>query len=202
MKVFLFLGLMALNLAAEQQKAKPPIIEREELTVGTTKYTGVKLVLVKPNEVAIKHSTGVSRIHPSKLAPALAQELGYDKTAAEAADFPLQLECHGAKSEDGKFRWFFTVKNTSSEPFVSSFKITMLNLTVPIESGREVFVSRGAPGIAPGASVRVSLISFNGPESVHGDYGIGGFRCDLTDNEGNLTGSTITQKITGKLLGK
>jgi hypothetical protein len=90
MKVFLFLGFMVMNLAAEQDKGKPPIIERNEITVGSTKYTGAKLVLVKPNEVAIKHATGVSRVHPSTLDPELAKELGYDKAASDALEAALR----------------------------------------------------------------------------------------------------------------
>jgi len=202
MKVFLFLFLAMMNLGAEQEKAKPTVIERAEFAVGSTKYTGVKLALVKPNEVVIRHDSGISRIHPSKLAPDLAEELGYDKAAAAVADFPLSLQCLGAKEENGKYRWFFNVTNKGAKPFLGSFKITMLNLTEPIESGWEVFVSKGKPGIAPGAWTRVSLISHNAPESVHGDYGIGGFRCDLTDGEGDPIGGSITQKITGKMLVK
>jgi len=86
MKVFLFLVLAMMNLGAEQEKAKPAVIERAEFAVGSTKYTGVKLALVKPNEVVIRHDSGISRIHPSKLAPDLAEELGYDKAAAAVAD--------------------------------------------------------------------------------------------------------------------
>lgn len=201
MKTTLLFLLLAFSSVSAEEKTEKTYIAAEFTHAGET-YHDVKISLAAANEAKITHRGGIFRTDAGRLLPEVRTAIGYDVAAAAAADFPITLECLGAKAEGGKFRWFFTVTNKSKEPFLGSFKITMLNLTEPIESGREVFVSRGAPGIAPGAWTRVSLISHNGPESVHGDYGIGGFRCDLTDSEGELTGGAITKKITGKLLGK
>ena len=207
MKVFLFMLVAAATLHAEEkvektQPSKNPEYKAEKLILGDKTYDEVTVRLANAAEAVISHASGSKRVSATDLPPEVLESIGFYPEDQDVlrGKFSLAVNCLGAKAQDGKFRWFFSVRNPHQEPYFGGFKITLLNRTEPIESGEEIFIPRNGKSTPGGASFIVSFLAFNGPLSEHGDYSVAKFRAEPTDLEGKVTKGSVTQQVPENLL--
>lgn len=85
------------------------------------------------------------------------------------------------KLVDGKYQYWFDIRNLREEPFPGKVKITLLNRKEGITHGDAVF-SSPAP-MEPGSSANAYLESDAGPPSIHGDASVVGFLFQVIEDE-------------------
>ncbi len=82
--------------------------------------------------------------------------------------FDLRVTSTIVKAVDGKFRYFFDIRNHDNRPFAGEVKITLLNREPGVENGDDTFSTAGN-AIQPGVGRAVYIEAFTGPASVHGE---------------------------------
>ena len=109
------------------------------------------------------------------------QELQRQEMAI-AQDFKEVLVTHKVtKFINGKYHYWFDIRNFREEAFSGKVKITLLNKMEGITNGDAVF-SSPAP-IDPGLGATASLESNTGPPSVHGNASVVGFLYQVIEGE-------------------
>lgn len=81
-----------------------------------------------------------------------------------------------------RYRYFFDIRNLDALPFDGHVKITLLNNQPGVINGEETFSTNGAVPEGLGKSVYVDATT--GPILVHRDWGVAGFRYEVTTAEG------------------
>ena len=204
-----FFALMVPMVAVEPLKVAAVTVKAREYKQAT--ITNLDGIIAR-----VAHADGAARI-PIELFPDdIRAKLGYDEAsgkarteaAAKAAagvaeqnrlreNFPVRIECIAVKMIEGKYRWFFRIKNPHANAFTDSLKITMLNRTPPYTNGSETFQCKEG-GIFPGGAAVVYFDTYGGPASVHADFCVEKFKCEPMVN-GTLTGRSVTDLVPGEL---
>lgn len=103
-------------------------------------------------------------------APAQPVVTNFDKLAEP---FDIRVTSVIVKKVDGKFRYFFDLRNHDSKPFDGSVKITLKNTRPEITNGRETFDTKSP--IQPSNGTSVFFDVNTGPRSIHGDSSVESF---------------------------
>ncbi len=99
-----------------------------------------------------------------------------------AGDIKEVLVTHKVtKFIEGKYHYWFDIRNLRVEAFSGKVKITLLNKKEGVTNGDAVF-SSPAP-IAPGSGANGTLESETGPPSVSGDASVVGFLYEVIEDE-------------------
>jgi hypothetical protein len=86
------------------------------------------------------------------------------------------------KLVDGKFRYFFDIRNHEAKPWTGSATITLLNTQPGVKNGEAKFVS--TKPTEPGLGTSVFFDARTGPASVHGEWSVAGFSYVIKDAAG------------------
>lgn len=90
--------------------------------------------------------------------------------------FPLRVVVTSliVKKVGRKFRYFFDIRNQTSEPWDGTVEITLVNATPGLTNGSEKFRPEGA--IQPGLGNAVFSDAWTGPARIHGEAAVTSFR--------------------------
>jgi len=82
------------------------------------------------------------------------------------------------KKVDGKFRYFFDIRNYTDKPFEGAVELVLHNKMEGVTNGSESFATKQP--IQSGLGTVVFFDAFTGPSSVHGDASVVAFSYTVT----------------------
>lgn len=117
---------------------------------------------------------------------------------SQAEKLNVIVESQIVKKVDGKYRYFFDIRNKDTKNFEGSVTITVYNNLQESSLGGDTF--KTSKPIEPNLGTSVYFDIFTGPASVHGENGITKFKYvvkkdDQTVNEGEGTISTKLENL-------
>lgn len=168
-------AFLLLHLALPSAGDTPGTATAESLRVGSRTFTRCTITLDDPATARIVHADGIARIAAAELPENIRSAIGFDHPAAEAATAlagldALDLTFETVKQLDGKFRYFFRLRNAGSEPWNKplSFKLlAQVGHEIP-DAAETLLFTRP---LRPGGFGRFWIDTRLGTPRTHGEYG-------------------------------
>lgn len=110
-------------------------------------------------------------------------------------DAKIEITSMVVKKVEGKYRYFFNIKNIGEATFTGDVRINLINAEKTLISGQD-FRAKDAP-IEVGVNKSVYLNASTGPVSVHGQNGIKQYQFNVFKGFDKL--DSQTKDITDKL---
>lgn len=147
---------------------------RKVVKIGLTSIFIILFVVVLTNSSS-KTSTPTAK--PSSPRPTVANQVAI--TQATATPQPIEklkidITSQIVKKINGKYRYFFDIRNNDSKDFLGSVTISLYNNKQESPLGKDTFTTNQTIGPKLGNSVSIDINS--GPISQHGENGITKYR--------------------------